>query len=77
MSCRVCARTGGPLIKCLDCGLSKKPIGRSAPLYMANGLCDEDCPGYREEPIADQLWPGENWGESMGHSDWHDERKGV
>jgi len=26
---------------------------------MANSLCDFDCPGYYEEPVAGDLWPGE------------------
>jgi rubredoxin len=26
---------------------------------MANGLCDGECNGYREEPYAGSLWPGE------------------
>lgn len=75
--CPICAQTGGPLVRCAVCDLPKKPIGRAAPLEMANGLCDQDCPGHREEPYPGQLWPNENWGESMGHSGWHDERKGV
>jgi hypothetical protein len=39
--------------------MAKQPIGRSAPLEMANGLCDDDCSGYRQEPRAGHLWPGE------------------
>lgn len=49
----------GIAVQCLTCGLRKKPIGRSAPLEMANGLCDDECPGYREEPRPGSLWPGE------------------
>jgi hypothetical protein len=44
---------------CTVCDLRKKPIGRSAPLGMANGLCDDDCTGYRLEPRPGHLWPGE------------------
>lgn len=41
------------------CKLRKKPRGRSAPLEMANSLCDSDCPGYDQQPISGHLWPGE------------------
>ena len=44
---------------CQTCGMRKKPVGRSAPLEMANWLCDDDCPGYRAEPTPCDLWPGE------------------
>jgi len=44
---------------CAVCGRRKKPIGRSAPLEMANGLCDDDCAGYRLGPRPGHLWPGE------------------
>jgi hypothetical protein len=49
----------GVAVTCTVCGLRKKPIGRSAPLEMANSLCNDDCPGYRLEPHPGQLWPGE------------------
>ena len=49
----------GEIHRCDRCGRTKKPIGRSAPLEMASGLCDDDCPGYRESPEPDSLWPGE------------------
>jgi hypothetical protein len=45
--------------ECARCGLRKKPRGRSAPLEMANGLCDFECDGYDQEPRAGHLWPGE------------------
>lgn len=45
--------------QCTTCGMSKKPVGRSAPLAMANGLCDHECPGYLEEPYPGHHWPGE------------------
>jgi hypothetical protein len=44
---------------CAVCGMRKKPRGRSAPLEAANGYCDDDCPGYRQEPRPGHLWPGE------------------
>lgn len=46
--------------ECTVCGLRKKPYGRSAPLEMANSLCDSDCPGYRHKPMAGHFWPGES-----------------
>ena len=45
---------------CESCLMRKKPLGRSAPAAMANGLCDQDCEGYRDEPRPDDLWPGES-----------------
>jgi hypothetical protein len=44
---------------CTVCGLRKKPIGRSAPLALANSLCDHECEGYTQEPTPCDLWPGE------------------
>lgn len=38
----------GVAVSCTVCGMRKKPIGRSAPMAMAGGLCDGDCPGYRD-----------------------------
>lgn len=49
----------GVAVSCTYCGLLKKPIGRSAAIAMANGLCYPDCPGYYEEPQPGSLWPGE------------------
>jgi hypothetical protein len=49
----------GISVKCTVCGLTKKPHGRSAPTEMANGLCDDDCPGYNKPPMPGCLWPGE------------------
>ena len=49
----------GIAVHCSLCLKRKKPIGRSAPLEMANGLCDDDCWGYREDPRPGSLWPGE------------------
>lgn len=44
---------------CVQCHKHKKPIGRSAPLAMAGGLCDSDCPGYYQDPKPGHLWEGE------------------
>jgi hypothetical protein len=49
----------GVAVYCMVCGKRKKPIGRSAPLEMANSLCDHECPGYRTPPEPGWLWPGE------------------
>lgn len=49
----------GVAVYCTVCGLRKKPHGRSAPDAMANGLCDQDCEGYRLDPQPGCLWPGE------------------
>jgi len=50
----------GVSVQCDECQLRKKPIGRSAPLEMANSLCDHECPGYRKTPPPGDLWPGES-----------------
>ena len=49
----------GEAVTCEVCGRRKKPIGRAAPMEMANGLCDGDCPGYHDRPFPGDLWPGE------------------
>lgn len=50
----------GIAVVCTTCHRRKKPCGRSAPLEMANGLCDMDsCAGYDADPLPDSLWPGE------------------
>jgi len=47
-------------VTCAVCGLRKQPRGRSAPLEMANSLCEYDCPGYLAEPLpVPHLWPSE------------------
>lgn len=71
--CPTCNRIGGPLAICVVCGLRKKPRGRSAPLEMANGLCDFECPGYGQDPEQCELWPGERYGDSLGHFWWHEQ----
>lgn len=50
----------GISVECVECHRRKKPVGRSAPLEMANGLCDLDCDGYGRPPFAGSLWPGES-----------------
>ena len=49
----------GKAVDCAVCGRRKKPIGRSAPMEMANSLCDPDCEGYYKDPKPGSLWPGE------------------
>jgi hypothetical protein len=48
-------------VYCAECHKAKKPLGRSAPLEMASGLCNDDCPGYRQAPEPDCRWPGEEF----------------
>lgn len=45
--------------ECPRCHLRKKPRGRSAPLEMANSLCDHECPGYYNDPKPGHFWPEE------------------
>ena len=45
--------------ECGVCHRRKKPQGRSAPLAMADSLCDQDCPGYYDQPRAGHNWPNE------------------
>jgi hypothetical protein len=49
----------GIAVNCKVCGLRKKPVGRSAPMEMANSLCDWECPGYNQDPKPGHLWPDE------------------
>lgn len=72
MSCAICDQVGGPLPSCSTCGLPKAPVGRSVAAAAAGGYCDYECPGYRLEPVSGALWPGERWGDSIGHADWHE-----
>ena len=48
----------GVPVHCTTCGVRKSPIGRSSPPQLY--LCEEDCPGYRQEPLPGSLWPGES-----------------
>jgi hypothetical protein len=52
---------------CAVCGLVKAPFGRSVPLEMANSRCNHDCAGYRQDPRAGHLWPGELARSRYGH----------
>jgi hypothetical protein len=52
-------REVGKAVDCVVCHRRKKPIGRSAPLEMANSLCDFECEGYMQDPQPGDLWPGE------------------
>jgi hypothetical protein len=45
------------VVYCIVCHKRKTPRGRSAPMEMR--CCDNDCPGYAQEPTAGHLWPGE------------------
>ena len=47
----------GVRVDCSVCGHQKRPHGRSSPLGMV--MCEEDCAGYKLEPKAGCLWPGE------------------
>lgn len=48
----------GIAVMCTVCGHRKAPRGRSAPPELY--LCNDDCPGYRQEPFPGSLWPGES-----------------
>ena len=56
----------GRIVRCTTCERTKKPIGRSAPMECAAYMCDEDCPGYRDEPFPSDLWPREARLEAFG-----------
>ena len=49
----------GKAVDCVVCGRRKKPAGRSAPIEMANSLCDHECEGYYKDPQPGYLWPNE------------------
>ena len=40
----------GVFVRCVTCGLMKKPVGRSGPLTAH--YCDDDCAGYRDKPFT-------------------------
>ncbi len=66
----------GIAVYCSECGLRKKPRGRSAPDVMANSLCDHECPGYDSEPHVGSLWPMESeqdFGYPVGAYGWIEE----
>ena len=50
----------GVRVACFTCGLTKKPVGRDAPMAAADAYCNHECPGYRDGPRAGSLWPGES-----------------
>ena len=58
----------GVAVRCTTCGLTKKPVGRSAPIVMY--YCEEGrCHDYRKAPRPGSLWPGEtevDFGYSVG-----------
>jgi len=47
----------GIAVMCSECGLQKKPHGRSASDMIH--YCDESCAGYLTEPKPGCMWPGE------------------
>lgn len=63
MEVNKCIESCRTAVECLTCGMRKNPRGRSAPLEMANSLCDWECPGYNEHPRPGHLWPNEELGE--------------
>jgi hypothetical protein len=73
VACSICDEVGGPLVECAVCHKRKHPIGRDPGIHAASGYCDSDCPGFMAKPRPGQLWPGERWGDSLGHMDWHEE----
>jgi hypothetical protein len=72
VKCAICDKVGGRLVTCAVCGQQKHPLGRDPGVYAANGYCGHDCPGYMQEPRPGQLWPGERYGDSLGHMAWHE-----
>ena len=48
----------GYSVTCTVCGVTKKPWGRSAPLDSY--YCDSDFPGFMQDPLSSNLWPGES-----------------
>lgn len=61
----------GIAVRCTVCHLRKKPHGRSAPMVMANSLCDFECAGYDLDPKPGDLWPGETC-EDFGYAHCHE-----
>lgn len=49
----------GVTVWCNVCGRGKAPHGRSVSLEAANSYCDDECPGYRQDPLPGCLFPGE------------------
>ena len=46
--------------RCITCGMSKKPVGRSVGLYAANSFCDHECSGYYDDPAPTPYWSAED-----------------
>ncbi len=72
-TCKVYDQVGLPMPECKTCGLGKAPHGRDVAAAMAGSYCTWQCPGYDEEPEPGELWPGERYGNSLGHMNWHEE----
>jgi hypothetical protein len=51
-------RKFGVHVRCTVCGHRKQPVGRSASPAVT--YCNEDCPGYEQEPRVGSLWPNES-----------------
>ena len=66
----------GVSVECTTCRRRKKPRGRSAPLAMANSLCDRDCEGYDVEPLPGNLWPWETCSD-FGYAHSHNATKEI
>jgi len=49
----------GSEVLCAVCGRCKAPRGRDIPLERFSDLCVVDCPGYNQDPLQGDLWPGE------------------
>lgn len=45
--------------ECATCHRTKKPVGRYGGAYE-QGLCNDECEGYRKEPTPCDMWPGES-----------------
>lgn len=52
------SETIGKAVYCAVCQRRKKPVGRDAA-SAGPDLCDQECPGYYQEPHPGYLWPGE------------------
>ena len=50
----------GVAVKCCECGLTKKPVGRDVPLEPGGWCHGYVCRGYYLEPHPGSLWPGES-----------------
>lgn len=48
----------GITVRCLLCGRTKQPHGRSASVLIL--YCNDECPGYNQDPKPGCLWPNES-----------------